>query len=110
MELSLQNVLYILDEPTIGLHQRDNLKLIESLKKLGDIGNSVIVVEHDKDMIKNADFIVDLGPEAGIHGGEIVATGDYKSLIKDNHITSEYLKEVKKLKYQKKEEMVMENF
>ena len=88
----LTNVLYILDEPSIGLHQRDNLKLIESLKKLRDIGNSVIVVEHDKDMIKQADFIVDLGIGAGVHGGEVVSKGDYKTILNDNHLTAAYLK------------------
>ena len=87
----LTNVLYILDEPSIGLHQRDNLKLIDSLKKLRDIGNSVIVVEHDKEMIQQADFIVDLGPGAGIHGGDIVVQGEYKVILKDNHITAAYL-------------------
>jgi excinuclease ABC subunit A len=87
----LTNVLYILDEPSIGLHQRDNLMLIESLKALRDIGNSVIVVEHDKDMMKQADFIVDLGPNSGIHGGEIVSIGDYESILKDNHNTASYL-------------------
>jgi excinuclease ABC subunit A len=87
----LTNVLYILDEPSIGLHQRDNLKLIESLKRLRDIGNSVIVVEHDKDMIKSADFIVDLGPGAGVHGGEVVSKGDYQNILKDNYVTSNYL-------------------
>ena len=87
----LTNVLYILDEPSIGLHQRDNLKLIESLKKLRDIGNSVIVVEHDKDMIESADFIVDLGPGAGAHGGEVVSQGDYQTILNDDHITADYL-------------------
>ncbi len=87
----LTNVLYILDEPSIGLHQRDNLKLIESLKRLRNIGNSVIVVEHDKDMIEQADFIVDLGPGAGIHGGEVVLQGDYESILKGNHTTASYL-------------------
>ena len=89
--IQLTNVLYILDEPSIGLHQRDNLKLIESLKKLRDIGNSVVVVEHDKGMIESADFIVDLGPGAGVHGGEIVSQGDYQIILKDNHITADYL-------------------
>ncbi|HIG32708.1 MAG TPA: excinuclease ABC subunit UvrA [Flavobacteriales bacterium] len=89
--IQLTNVLYILDEPSIGLHQRDNLKLIESLKKLRDIGNSVIVVEHDKGMIESADFIVDLGPGAGSHGGEVVSQGDYQTILKDNHITADYL-------------------
>ena len=87
----LTNVLYILDEPSIGLHQRDNQKLIDSLKKLRDIGNSVIVVEHDKDMICNADFVVDMGPEAGLHGGEVVADGSYKQILKSNNITSDFL-------------------
>ena len=87
----LTNVLYILDEPSIGLHQRDNLKLIESLKKLRDLGNSVIVVEHDKDMIKQADFIVDLGPGAGIKGGDIVVQGEYHDILNDHHITAGYL-------------------
>lgn len=87
----LTNVLYILDEPSIGLHQRDNQKLIGSLKKLRDIGNSVIVVEHDKDMICNADFVVDMGPEAGLHGGEVVAEGSYKQILKSNNITSDFL-------------------
>jgi excinuclease ABC subunit A len=89
--IQLTNVLYILDEPSIGLHQRDNLKLIESLKKLRDIGNSVIVVEHDKDMIESADFIVDLGPGAGAHGGEVVSQGDYQTILNDDHITADYL-------------------
>ena len=98
----LTNVLYILDEPSIGLHHRDNLKLIASLKKLRDIGNSVIVVEHDRDMIKQSDFIVDLGPGAGIHGGEIVSQGDYKAVIKDNHITAAYLNGQREIKIPKK--------
>ncbi len=98
----LTNVLYILDEPSIGLHQRDNLKLIESLKKLRDIGNSVIVVEHDKDMIRQADFIVDLGPGAGIHGGEVVSQGDYNAILKDNQITAAYLNGTTKIKIPKR--------
>jgi excinuclease ABC subunit A len=98
----LTNVLYILDEPSIGLHQRDNLKLIDSLKKLRDIGNSVIVVEHDKDMIKQADFIVDLGPGAGVHGGEVVAQGKYQSIIDANESTSEFLKGTKEIEIPKK--------
>ncbi len=97
----LTNVLYILDEPSIGLHQRDNLKLIKSLQKLRDIGNSVIVVEHDKDMIKKADFVVDLGPGAGIHGGEVVSEGNYKALLKGNHITAAYLNGIKEIKIPK---------
>jgi|TARA_B110000238_G_scaffold80047_1_gene88068 excinuclease ABC subunit A len=93
----LTNVLYILDEPSIGLHQRDNLKLIDSLKKLRDLGNSIIVVEHDKDMIENSDFIVDIGPHAGVHGGEIVSVGSIDDIINDNQITSDYLTGRKKI-------------
>jgi len=106
----LTNVLYILDEPSIGLHQWDNLRLIESLKKLRDIGNSVIVVEHDKDMIKQADFIVDLGPGAGIHGGEVVSKGDYKDLLKDNHITAAYLNGNRRIKIPKRRRSGNGNF
>jgi excinuclease ABC subunit A len=86
----LTGVLYILDEPSIGLHQRDNIRLINSLKHLRDIGNTVIVVEHDKEMIESSDFVVDLGPMAGEHGGEVVATGHPKHL-KGNSITADYL-------------------
>src|SRR5690606_37351654 len=71
----LVNVLYILDEPSIGLHQRDNERLIHALKNLRDIGNSVLVVEHDKDMILHADYVIDMGPAAGAHGGLVVAQG-----------------------------------
>lgn len=87
----LVNVLYILDEPSIGLHQRDNHRLIESLKKLRDAGNSVIVVEHDKDMILNADHIVDIGPYAGRMGGNVVAQGTPKDIIESGSLTSQYL-------------------
>ncbi|MEO6696339.1 MAG: excinuclease ABC subunit UvrA, partial [Ignavibacteria bacterium] len=86
----LTGVLYILDEPSIGLHQRDNIKLIKSLKNLRDIGNSVIVVEHDKEMIEASDFVVDLGPRAGEHGGEIVASGSPMNL-NGHSITGDYL-------------------
>lgn len=88
----LVNVLYILDEPSIGLHQRDNARLIQSLKQLRDIGNSVIVVEHDKDMIETADFILDIGPKAGVHGGNIVAQGGIEEIREADSITAEYLK------------------
>ena len=89
---ALTGVLYILDEPSIGLHQRDNGKLIGTLKKLRDLGNSVIVVEHDEDTMREADFIVDVGPGAGIHGGEIVATGTPEEVAAcDRSITGEYL-------------------
>ena len=87
----LVNVLYILDEPSIGLHQRDNQRLIASLKSLRDAGNSVIVVEHDEDMMRSADHIVDVGPLAGRRGGRIVAQGTYEDIIKSDTITADYL-------------------
>lgn len=93
----LVNVLYILDEPSIGLHQRDNHQLIKALKKLRDLGNSVIVVEHDRDMMEAADFIVDIGPAAGIHGGQIVASGTYKEILTSDSLTAQYLKDKKKI-------------
>ena len=88
----LVNVLYILDEPSIGLHQRDNVRLINSLKELRDIGNSVIVVEHDRDMMLEADYIVDIGPKAGRHGGEVVFSGTPKEMLKKDTLTSRYLR------------------
>ena len=87
----LVNVLYILDEPSIGLHQRDNVRLIDSLKKLRDLGNTVIVVEHDKDMMLAADYIIDLGPKAGRLGGEIVFAGTPEQMIQTQTLTSKYL-------------------
>lgn len=87
----LVNVLYILDEPSIGLHQRDNHRLIDSLKKLRDSGNSVVVVEHDKDMMLASDFIVDMGPFAGKKGGEVVFSGTPQEMLKKNTLTSNYL-------------------
>ena len=87
----LVNVLYILDEPSIGLHQRDNVKLIQALKDLRDLGNTVIVVEHDKDMMLESDFIVDIGPGAGRHGGHIMAAEKPKDFIKNKSLTSDYL-------------------
>lgn len=87
----LVGVLYILDEPSIGLHQRDNEKLIHSLEQLRDIGNSVIVVEHDKDMIERADYVIDIGPKAGKHGGEIISTGTPKELLKEHTLTASYM-------------------
>jgi excinuclease ABC subunit A len=87
----LVNVLYILDEPSIGLHQRDNRRLINSLKQLRDTGNSIIVVEHDKDIMLSADYIIDMGPLAGKHGGEISAFGTPEELMKCNTLTSQYL-------------------
>ncbi|MBD5256593.1 MAG: excinuclease ABC subunit UvrA [Bacteroides sp.] len=87
----LVNVLYILDEPSIGLHQRDNRRLIDSLKKLRDASNSVIVVEHDKDMMLDADYIVDIGPKAGRKGGEVVFQGTPQTMLKSDTLTAEYL-------------------
>jgi excinuclease ABC subunit A len=87
----LVGVLYILDEPSIGLHQRDNDKLIHSLEQLRDIGNSVIVVEHDKDMILRADYVIDIGPKAGKHGGEIISKGTPDEILKDHTLTASYL-------------------
>ncbi|MBO4642674.1 MAG: excinuclease ABC subunit UvrA [Bacteroidaceae bacterium] len=88
----LVNVLYILDEPSIGLHQRDNIRLINSLKALRDTGNTIIVVEHDQEMMENADYIVDIGPQAGRRGGEVVFQGTYKNMLKRDTLTSKYLK------------------
>ena len=93
----LMNVLYILDEPSIGLHQRDNSRLITSLKRLRDTGNSVIVVEHDKEMIEAADFVVDLGPGAGVHGGEVVNASPIGQLTNKDSLTNQYLTGVKKI-------------
>ena len=93
----LVNVLYILDEPSIGLHQRDNARLIQSLKQLRDIGNSVLVVEHDKDMIETADFILDIGPKAGVHGGNIVAQGGIEDIREAGSITADYLKGIREV-------------
>ncbi|NMA07111.1 MAG: excinuclease ABC subunit UvrA, partial [Ruminococcaceae bacterium] len=89
---SLVGVLYVLDEPSIGLHQKDNRKLIDALKKLRDIGNTLIVVEHDEEMIRSADYIVDIGPGAGVHGGEIVCTGSISEIEKcEKSVTGNYL-------------------
>ena len=89
----LVNVLYILDEPSIGLHQRDNMRLIHSLKSLRDLGNSVIVVEHDRDMMLQSDYVVDMGPRAGRHGGEVVFEGTPKEMLKKDTLTSRYLRD-----------------
>ncbi len=95
---SLMGVLYILDEPSIGLHQRDNDKLLETLRNLRDIGNTLIVVEHDEDTMYAADYIVDIGPGAGIHGGEVVCTGDAEKIKKcKNSITGQYLSGARKI-------------
>ena len=98
----LVGVLYILDEPSIGLHQKDNIKLIESLKKLRDSGNSVIVVEHDKEMILSSDHIIDLGPNAGINGGEIIYEGSPNQIKKIKTLTADYLNDIKRINIPKK--------
>ena len=97
----LVGVLYILDEPSIGLHQRDNEKLINSLVSLRDIGNTVIVVEHDKDMIERADHVIDIGPKAGRHGGEIISEGPPSELLKHHTLTAEYLSGVREIEIPK---------
>ena len=98
----LVNVLYILDEPSIGLHQRDNVKLIESLKDLRDEGNTVVVVEHDKDMMLNSDYIVDMGPKAGRAGGEVIFQGKPNDLLKTNSLTASYLNGIKNIEIPQK--------
>jgi len=98
----LVGVLYILDEPSIGLHQRDNQKLIHSLQELRDIGNSILVVEHDKEMIEKADFIIDIGPEAGRHGGEIISNGTSVELLASNTLTADYINGTRQIEVPKK--------
>ena len=91
-------MIYVLDEPSIGLHQRDNQKLISTLIKLRDLGNTVIVVEHDEEMIRSADHIIDLGAGAGIHGGSIVAEGDLNKITSSKKsITAQYLRKEKEI-------------
>lgn len=102
---SLVGAMYILDEPSIGLHPKDNEKLIEVLKKLRDIGNTVIVVEHDEEIMNAADLIIDIGPKAGSNGGEIVAQGTLKRILKSDSLTSEYLNGNKKIKIPKKRQV-----
>src|SRR5262249_55509475 len=88
----LRGVLYVLDEPSIGLHPRDNKRLLETLHELRDLGNTVLVVEHDEETIQHADYVIDLGPQAGTNGGEIVATGDPDQIASDpRSITGRYL-------------------
>lgn len=95
---SLMGVLYILDEPSIGLHQRDNDLLLETLKKLRDLGNTLLVVEHDEDTMRASDYIVDIGPGAGVHGGEVIATGSVEDIMKEpNSITGQYLSGARKI-------------
>ena len=99
----LTGVLYVLDEPSIGLHQRDNKKLITALKKLRDLGNTVIVVEHDIETMESADHIIDIGPEAGLHGGKIIAEGQIKNIIQEKQsITGTYLSGEKNITIPKK--------
>ncbi|MAU64104.1 MAG: excinuclease ABC subunit A [Flavobacteriaceae bacterium] len=98
----LVGVLYILDEPSIGLHQRDNSKLIESLKGLRDIGNSIIVVEHDKEIMEKSDHIIDIGPNAGKNGGEIIFEGSFEKMTKKKTLTSQYLNGLKRIEVPKK--------
>ncbi|MCH5312919.1 MAG: excinuclease ABC subunit UvrA [Helicobacter sp.] len=95
----LTGVMYVLDEPSIGLHERDTLRLIKTLRSLQEKGNSVIVVEHDKETILNADYIVDIGPEAGLRGGEVVFSGNVKELLQSNTLTAEYVKGAKIISY-----------
>ena len=95
---SLMGVLYILDEPSIGLHQRDNAKLLETLKRLRDLGNTLLVVEHDEETMNAADFIVDVGPGAGVHGGHIVCTGTAGDIMAcEQSVTGQYLSGKKKI-------------
>src|SRR5690606_35093909 len=94
----LVGVMYILDEPSIGLHQRDNERLLKTLTHLRDIGNTVIVVEHDEDAIRLADHVIDIGPGAGVHGGEIIAQGDVKAIMANKQsITGQYLSGVREI-------------
>ena len=86
---NLTGVLYVLDEPTIGLHQRDNHRLIDTLKNLRDLDNTLLVVEHDEEVTRNADWIIDIGPGAGIHGGNIVATGTLDNFLKTKILSPE---------------------
>ena len=96
-------VLYVLDEPSIGLHQRDNDKLLDTLKRLRDVGNTLIVVEHDEDTMLEADYIVDIGPGAGVHGGEVVAEGTAEEIMRsENSITGQYLSRKKFIPVPKK--------
>ena len=106
----LQGVLYVLDEPSIGLHQRDNDKLIDMLKRLRDLGNSVLVVEHDEDTIRQSDFLVDMGPGAGVNGGQVVAMGTPETVAKnENSITGRYLSGAEKIAVPKKRRKVVKD-
>lgn len=104
-------VLYILDEPSIGLHQRDNEKLLDSLRHLRDLGNTLIVVEHDEDTMYAADYIIDVGPGAGVHGGNIIATGNVEEIKKNpNSITGKYLSGKEKIEVPKKRRKITNKF
>ncbi len=96
--------MYILDEPSIGLHPKDTERLIEVLKDLRDLGNTVIVVEHDEDIMKASDMIIDIGPEAGTHGGELVAQGTYEEILKSDSLTAKYLNGQEEIAVPQKEE------
>ncbi|VEH68373.1 UvrABC system protein A [Rodentibacter pneumotropicus] len=98
----LVGVMYVLDEPSIGLHQRDNERLLNTLIHLRNLGNTVIVVEHDEDAIRAADHIIDIGPGAGVHGGQVIAQGDAKAIMTNpNSITGNFYREPNKLKFRK---------
>ena len=106
----LTGVLYVLDEPSIGLHQRDNKKLIKTLKKLRDLGNSVIVVEHDEETILSSDHIIDIGLEAGINGGHVIAEGNSDIIKKNNKsITGKYLSKKLEIKIKKERSLQLNN-
>jgi excinuclease ABC subunit A len=93
-------VLYILDEPSIGLHQRDNARLLKTLKHLRDLGNTLLVVEHDEETIRAPDFVVDIGPGAGVHGGEVVCAGTVDEIMAcENSLTGQYLSGARKIPY-----------
>ncbi len=107
---SLVGVLYVLDEPSVGLHARDIDRLIAMLKKLRDLGNTVIIVEHDEEIIRNADYIIDLGPLAGIHGGEIVAQGELETILKSESLTSKFLSGMFKIELPKRRRTINDKF
>lgn len=110
MVLGLTGVLYILDEPSIGLHQRDNDKLLATLKKLRDLGNTLLVVEHDEDTMYAADQIIDIGPGAGTHGGNVMAQGTAKEIMKvEKSITGQYLSGKKKIPVPKKRRKIVKS-
>ena len=110
MVLGLTGVLYILDEPSIGLHQRDNDKLLATLKKLRDLGNTLLVVEHDEDTMYAADQIIDIGPGAGTHGGNVMAQGTAKEIMRvEESITGQYLSGKKKIPVPKKRRKIVKS-